>query len=68
MSGNKLASIVRNKNTNEFYKLMITDKNKIEKEKIEDIRDISQGYIYFYEIEESDNKNENLNNSNNINE
>ena len=58
LSRNKLSSIVRNKNTNEFYKLMITDENKIEKEKIEDI---NQGYIYFYEIEKTDNKNENIN-------
>jgi len=63
LSGKKLATFVRNKNTNEFYKLMITDENKIEKEKFDDIK---QGYIYFYEIEKTDNKNENINN--NINE
>mgnify|MGYP006988953978 CR=1 FL=1 len=47
---NNAVSIVRNKNTNDFYKLMINNENEIEKEKIEDI---SRGFIYFYEIEKN---------------
>ena len=51
-------SIVRNKNSDDFYKLKIlTEENKIKKEKIEDI---SKGFIYFYEIEQTVN-NENIN-------
>ena len=55
-----LACIVRNKNSNEFYKLIVNDENKVEKEKFEDI---SKGYIYFYEIEETIIKKENINKS-----
>ena len=58
--GKNLISTVRNKNSDDFYKINI-EENEIKKEKIDDI---SKGYIYFYEIEKTIIKNQDINNTN----
>ena len=63
-----MSSIIRNKNIEKFYKLKITGENAIGKEEINDMMDISKGFIFLYEGEKIDNKKEEGNTNHNKNE
>jgi len=66
--GDNMASIIKNKNNEKFYKLMLTNESAIEKEEINDKKYLSNGFIFFYEVEKTDNKKEEGNLENNKNE
>ena len=56
--GDNMASIIKNKNNEKFYKLTLTNESIIEKEEINDKKYLSNGFIFFYEVEKTDNKKE----------
>jgi hypothetical protein len=66
--GDNMASFIRNKDIEKFYKLKITGENAIGKEEINDMMDISKGFIFLYEGEKIDNKKEEGNTNHNKNE
>jgi len=56
--GDNMASIIKNKNNEKFYKLTLTNESIIEKEEINDKKYLSNGFVFFYEVEKTDNKKE----------